>query len=153
MSSTENPRASKGNLRKVRQSVCSQNAYPVQSTLSGCKGTCTISPGICRVDGFLYTRDIRHKSPTPRFLYYFSVLWNLSKNSFLIRPPVPRDNPFPEKRVQRYTFYPNRQNFSRYFFKRKAPLTNDFDLNQLHLSRHFNCIRQKRGTWTVPLIL
>ena len=42
MSSTENPRASKGNLRKVRQSVCSQNAYPVQSTLSGCKGTCTI---------------------------------------------------------------------------------------------------------------
>ena len=42
MSSTENPRASKGNLRKIRQSVCSQNAYPVQSTLSGCKGTCTI---------------------------------------------------------------------------------------------------------------
>ena len=42
MSSTENPRAPKGALRKIRQSVCSQNAYPVQSTLSGCKGTCTI---------------------------------------------------------------------------------------------------------------
>ena len=65
MSSTENPRASKGNLRKVRQSVCSQNAYPVQSTLSGCKGTCTISPGICRVDGFLYTRDIRQNARHP----------------------------------------------------------------------------------------
>ena len=65
MSSTENPRASKGNLRKIRQSVCSQNAYPVQSTLSGCKGTCTTSPGIAGIDGFLYTRDIRHNARHP----------------------------------------------------------------------------------------
>ena len=43
MSSIENSRDSEGNLRKIRQSVCSQNAYPVQSTLSGCKGTCTIT--------------------------------------------------------------------------------------------------------------
>ena len=65
MSSTENPRAPKGALRKIRQSVCSQNAYPVQSTLSGCKGTCTIISRRCRVDGFLYTRDIRHKARHP----------------------------------------------------------------------------------------
>ena len=124
MSSTENPRASKGTLRKVRQSVCSQNAYPVQSTLSGCKGTCTIISRHQPGRRFPIHQGHQAKCPTPRFLYYFSVLSILSKNSFLCRSPDLRDDPFPEKRVQRYTFYLNRQNFSRYFFKKSQIFRN-----------------------------
>ena len=82
MSSTENPRAPKGALRKIRQSVCSQNAYPVQSTLSGCKGTCTIISRRKAGSTVSYTPGTSGKKPDTPLLVLLLCLMKSVKELF-----------------------------------------------------------------------